>query len=607
MAKRARGRPAGGQPGTPDAGRLPWLGIAAGALAVIYVGLALWLPAGVFWHPDEGSKYLIIRALRWEGGGLAFDVPYAGRTLDPDLAFFASRCNPIYPRPTPDGGLATHWPIWFPLAERPFFEIAGYAGLWVIPIGCGLAVALLAGWLAARLGGTPGSLSALLIGLATPLPFYSLSLFEHTLAVLCAVAAVCLAVGSLPGAGVSTGAVLLLLAGAAALRIEMAGFALMLLLAWVVASRVAEPAGGPQSDTAHQSAAQTRVSLARLLAVFTIGGFLLAAALYSMPARYGHYFGLLAHVWGETRRKLPHVVSSAVDFFIHDYRPELPFGSPILDWAALAAVGAIALAAFVRSHRLEAALLLAGLLMLFQYGAFVALASAPYIGHQGVLAVATYLPLGFFALPEAWRRREYALLLLALTALGYPFVAFVMIFVLRVNLDGDFLVGLDGGVRYVLAGYPLGAVLSLVALQRFRQSARPPLVRSLVTVVWIAMVLVAVQYHLRGVQWLHDNRALIASWQAALPDDEPVVTDVWWLPAAMAPHYVEHPMFCVASRSEVSEWLPLAERGGAGAFTFASRQPIEPGTFGPAAVRLVAEPPQFVQGMYLQRFRLADR
>jgi len=45
------------------------------------------------------------------------------------------------------------------------------------------------------------------------------------------------------------------------------------------------------------------------------------------------------------------------------------------------------------------------------------------------------------------------------------------------------------------------------------------------------------------------KREVLVQWREELRRQEPVVTDVWWLPAVLAPYWVEHPVFVVPRHS----------------------------------------------------------
>ncbi len=72
------------------------------------------------------------------------------------------------------------------------------------------------------------------------------------------------------------------------------------------------------------------------------------------------------------------------------------------------------------------------------------------------------------------------------------------------------------------------------------------------------------------------KRDVLVEWREHIRLQEPVVTDLWWLPAVLAPYAVEHPIYVVAYEDGVSTWLDVAVPAGVDAFTYASMRPVEP-------------------------------
>jgi hypothetical protein len=87
-------------------------------------------------------------------------------------------------------------------------------------------------------------------------------------------------------------------------------------------------------------------------------------------------------------------------------------------------------------------------------------------------------------------------------------------------------------------------------------------------------MLLAVQYQVRGLLVLAESRRHVADCQARLPTDEPIVTDMWSLPAAMAPYYLERGMYC-ARQADLSRWATEMASQQGGRFTYVSRAPLK--------------------------------
>lgn len=159
--------------------------MSAVVLGAIYIATFLVLPRDGFWINDNGCKYIQLQGLI-KTGYRDFSIPWPGQSVDPSYT-----CNPL---PSPfghvvDGKLyGTFSPI-FPLLSSFFYRLLGNTGLYILPLLGGL-LTLPAVWsLAGRLSMGPSvkriaqPLAVFVVGLCTPLWFYSVTFWEHTLAV----------------------------------------------------------------------------------------------------------------------------------------------------------------------------------------------------------------------------------------------------------------------------------------------------------------------------------------------------------------------------------------------------------------------------------------
>jgi len=157
-------------------------------LGVLYAFLALVaLPRKAFFSSDEGLKFIQMQnALRMGWSHFALDYP--GRDVDPDLTFVPINNPPPLIR---DGQIYAVYPIAFPLLTAPLFSLLGYTGLYLIPLASGLLSPALTARLS-RLANLDAVATALVLGLCTPLLFYSLLFWDHTLGVLLSTSALLL-------------------------------------------------------------------------------------------------------------------------------------------------------------------------------------------------------------------------------------------------------------------------------------------------------------------------------------------------------------------------------------------------------------------------------
>jgi hypothetical protein len=577
--------------------------LAAAALLGVYLIACRVMPTDVFWHPDEGAKFLAMQSIRWERG-LTYAVPYPGRTLDPNWAFYPGRCDhgELYPFPEAEGGVHLHWPIWFPLLSRVFFALFGIGGIYVVPLVSGWLTGVVAGrWLIPD--GTSGTRAAatVLVGCASPLMFYSLCFSEHTLATLLGTLAVASLITSSRGRRSIAWAVVPLLFASVVLRLEMAALVAALIVAWAVSGLAARSWSVPGEQSWQQEGGRGRV---RVLYAAAFGVVLIGIVVFGrvLTPRHWALLHALLNVSPEVLSRSRFLFQGVVNIFFGP--PEFETRLPAWVWnvllfTSMAGAGA---APFVRSRRVEALLLVPALLVLFEASLLMVLASHAYLNRQGIVAVAPYVILAPFALADAWRRRDQRLFALAVCALCYAAIGFGMLFLTRVANNGTYLIGLDGAARYMLTIYPLGAALALTAVRAYRRSDRNSLLKSTVTILTAGLMAVSVLYQIRGVEMLYTNRTKLTVWQRALERQGPVVTDVWWLAAALAPYFTAHELYCVASAEELRNWVAAAAEHGVANFTFASRDPVTADKFPPREVGASPKGEQRVDHLYLRRF-----
>lgn len=158
--------------------RRRWLWASAALILLAYVGAFALLPQDGFWVCDDGAKFIQVQGLlRSHYHDYAVDWP--GQACDPTF-----RCSPLHAPfgRVADGRLYVAFPPFFALISSFPFRFFGYAGLCVLPLAAGLATLWTVWRLAGRLEAPSGArpLAVLLVGLGTPLWFYSLTFWEHT-------------------------------------------------------------------------------------------------------------------------------------------------------------------------------------------------------------------------------------------------------------------------------------------------------------------------------------------------------------------------------------------------------------------------------------------
>jgi hypothetical protein len=579
--------------------RDPGVLLASGFLATLYLAALMAMPPGVFYSPDEGTKYLQLLSIGWRGG-LAYEIPYGGTALDPDYAFYPTHCRheDLYPVQAADGGVKLHWPIWFSLVTKPPVSLFGLRGLYLVPLLSGWLVALVSGRLACLYDRRLAPAAILTVGLATPLAFFSLTYWEHTLATLLALAALALVAERERHRAARRVAAALLLA-AVVLRIELASFAIAIALAWLVARHATAP-------VAADGRGRAPAWIAALAGGAAIAAVACLAATGLLPARHLWLLRELPTYVVEATTRLPHVPGALVALLIDapgTSAPDLPMW---LRGGALLAFAAAAAAPFVRSPRPATAVGLAATFAALGFSLLLAVHPAPYMSLHGLLPVAPFVVLAAWALPDAWRCRRFDRLFLASAAGLYLLLGVTVLFTFAVDASGAYRTGLEWGNRYLLTFYPLASVLALAGIHTWRRVTDGGQ-RQVATALAVGLFLCGLQMEMRGLWVLFRSRSLISEWQAALGTDAPVVTDIWWLPAAMAPYFATHPMYCVRDRGDLASWMAMAHGRGAEAFSLASFRDIEAPALDAAPLVVTETGREPVSGLRVTRYRFDDR
>lgn len=157
------------------------LALPAAVVLILYAATFLLLPSAGVWINDNGCRFIQMLGLA-RSGYAAYDVPWPGAALDPTFTH-----NPL---PDPfghviDGKLYAQYSPIFALISALFYRLLGDDGIYVLPLAGGL-LTLPAVWcLVGRLTDSPlaRATAVLLLGLATPMWFYSMTFWELTPAV----------------------------------------------------------------------------------------------------------------------------------------------------------------------------------------------------------------------------------------------------------------------------------------------------------------------------------------------------------------------------------------------------------------------------------------
>lgn len=150
-------------------------------VGAIYVLTLCVLERRGFWCIDNANKFLQVQAIT-KSNYSDYSIPWSGRTIDPDFEY-KPLIGPF--SQVKDQKLFSPFSIVFATVSSLLFRLFGFSGLYVLPVVCSmLTLAGLARIVAAIGLKTSAKHTAVLIaGLCTPIWFYSVTFWEHIVAV----------------------------------------------------------------------------------------------------------------------------------------------------------------------------------------------------------------------------------------------------------------------------------------------------------------------------------------------------------------------------------------------------------------------------------------
>lgn len=518
-------------------------------ILILWVAAMALLPPSVFWSPDEGGRFLMLKE-RMAESGHGLPACYPGRRLDPDYAFYPSASRGgMYPRGGAGSGQRFNWSSAYIAVTAPAYRGLGVRGLYVPSLAGMLLCAVFAFLFAERMTPGAGPWAAAGVGLASPVFFYGLVFWEHA-AAAGALSAGLFAVWASPRRHgrhrlISLTGGLVCLLAALSLRAE-------LLIAATAAALV------PVFE-ALRRAPEGRRRL-RVLVLILVGLSVLCAA--------GPVFSILAGSgWSPFRQWDP--IRALGAFLVHvqyaDYGPYAwahIFGVAINNPArgglsmpsgwTIAAGSSVALCLFssilCRRFRLTVWIIGAGTAALCAWTAVTE--PGRFRAVHGLWITLPWLVA--VTLPAGGDKTPGRRLFMRFCA------AYFVLFVLVTLLLGKPTGGLEWGLRY---GLPLYVFLGIAAAVSFRRfiAYDAGRMRRPVTVVVIALMLAGAAMNMRGVHELYTTKRELQTVRAhILRFDAPVVTDRWWLAAALAPLFVRHEMYTLSDEAPLETWLDLA-------------------------------------------------
>jgi hypothetical protein len=506
-------------------GRMLILLLLAGCIA-----LRVHLPRESSWITDSGNKRITVESIALSGyTSVAIGYPAAG--IDPEFRFFPRGGEHFIPVGSRMFALS---PFQFPALTTPLYVAFRSAGLYIIPILAFAAILLLLRRMAADLGARE-DVVIVAAAIGSPLFFYALLLWEHTLAVSLSTAAIALLLRQRDADGFRrVFAAGLLLAASTVFREE--GYVVLFAVAIAMIPR-----------------GRALGTLAAGFALVIVPHWIVQQAVY------GEWLGLhaAAHAGGDP--VLPHVGKN-IWYFLFQFH-----ATPVV--AAILAIPAIALlligATSGGSRGGRAVVLLFGAAAVAAGVALILVHDDPIANTAATQGLLLAFP-AVLVFAAAWlplARRSDATGLLARIAVAY---VVMMPLALRANWTG-----IIWGPRYFLPIVPVVALL-LPAAARELGASLDGAPRWLLRAALVVLGIASVALQLWGVvlldRKLHasdDLRRLVVSL-----DERVIVTDVFWLPEELAAIFYEKQIMTPVSPQEVAPLIDALRRAGVERFVY---------------------------------------
>ena len=558
--------------------------LALGGVAGVYLWLAFGvLPAGGYWSVDNGYKRIQADNIRFTPW-LDLSIDYPGRRLDPSLRYVPF-------------GLLFHY-VWrgeihltqspaIAIVGKPFAEWLGGRGELVVPMLSGLVSLWLTSKVMRKLDAHPAWIGVLLTGLATPLIFYSLNFWEHTLGVALGLGAVALALEEAEQPPVwrnywLSGALAALAGG---VRKELLMLALM--LGSVLAFDVLKRRRGVRYLALWAGGCAAVLVILEAFSYINSGNIIPPELRVSVTPQYTPRAYILVHGAGSIAHFLFGPTSGWIGY-----------------WLTIA-LGAYGLAQWIASAPLRGAIQGIALAALGLGTWSLAQQYARDGNVYGVLNVSPFLALGFApgAMNASAARRLFIIVFgfwgLAVLGLGL------------LTATGPWHSAQEWGARFMLVVFPVATVWAVSGLRRIWEQASESWLARLQFLAGLGMIGVSVYVQSLGVGEIYARVAEQREAQAAalaLPETQ-VITNLDWLAPHMPKLYAAKEIFLVQSHQGLAACLTANYAQGARTAVFISTgmlaETLLPELAPPGARLVIVETQQL--GVKLYATRLAIR
>lgn len=566
-------------------------------IAAVFIAIFLGMPSRAFYSPDEGVKFLQMQGMDTPFG--PSHLLYPGRSKDPALTYYPSRAEltvyyaRIFPFVNEAGRVQTNWLPWFPFLTKLVHGVLGMRGVYVIPLLFGLIALWLTGAIAAILEPPARGIALLFFGLSSPLLFYSITFWEHTLSLTLQLLSLLVLLPVVtsneaprPTASLRLCAVATLLVCSIALRREAMFFAAALGIALVLQV-------GP-ARLRKLSRRQVRILIVACGALL----FLLMLSPWILPQRTS--LDLYVSLY---RLTLPETWLFLDTHFFNVFlllKEDGPLPT-ILRWCGQAGLLICIVNGFWPGAR-RLSVFMAGSILLLAPALVLAVVPDRYRALHSVFLSAPLVSLALLPVPHSGPRPA-AERLIRSTALLFAVLYFLGTWPTH-RTHG----GLEWGSRYAFVLFSLMlAIGSANGLRWMRSDAARGGARLAVQLLVALMMLTGSLSVARGVRELNITRRDLGLIQDALAvKPAPIVTDCWWMGAGLADLFTRHEIYTLASPDELHEWLSTVGTNYA-EFVYASYKPIAETAQAREKNRIAAVGSEVVCGMSLSTYRIVPR
>jgi len=524
------------------------------AIAAVEIALvAVVLNPRTFFSSDPGVKYLQAEALL-SSGWRQLSVPDPAASVDPEGRFSPFVVNQFGRRDSGTPWYGAYSEI-FTIPVSLALAWLGLRGLYLVPLLAGVGTMILTYRLSARSAPQLAWLAPLLVGACSPMLFYSVDLWEHTLATLFATAAIWFIVSAGEGNAVR--------------RFALAGLASGLAIAVREELYAVIPAGLVALAWLHPARRLRAALAAAAAALLVLVPFVfLKFGQVSRPANRAiiHVFG-----YGEDTLSLGGQVPAPMRAALGLIVPPAPVW-----FAALLLIIAGRLLLMRLSARGRSVVAGSLATAVAAWATIAMLRAWAWIPPASLLnAFPPALLLIFLVSPRRAPPREIGqLLAIALT--------FLVVFCVAVQFTtaSSPAGGSQWGPRFLLPVIPPLAVLivwTLAARGEWRsRGLSPESVAATFAIVVVASLLVQVQ----GIRALHSAKRQyerLAAMTETIAADQVLVSDIWWYPMTTAAVLRLHPVVAVQGRhaAPLEELLPLLRERDVRRVTFVTPAPAD--------------------------------